>query len=603
MRAERFGDVGPGGGGELQETVAGLNAVVMLGSFLHAAPSSASAAELAAGGLAALTRLPLAAVAWYAAGPQGPLTVAGRCAGEAGINAHVATTLRRLGPQLHAFRPTWRAAADLPRTLRRAGVETLFALPLRVSTESVGFLLAGGERGSMPGDLTLIQALGAQTSTALYVARIRESEERRVRELGELAGELRAQGELLSRALRLQEELIDLVLRGRDARAIVEHLADRLGAPIWLFDAERRALAHAGGAAPRTPAAPREPDLARVLGAHHPDHEPRSVEVATAAGVEPFLVQSVATDRETFGYLMVGSTALGPVDRTTFQGGRLVLALRLLIERSVAEAEERLGRDLIQDALLRAGDGSAPAGLALRLGYEQDGPAVVLALRVGRRGTGGADRSGRRVFAAVREVLRGGTRGLVGTVGTEIVVIMRADSVDRCSRQIIERVAAITPDPDLAVGISDLRPRLGDLEPAYREALTAVAMAQRWPSRLLRFADLGLHRLLFDADNVDRVDEHVERWIGPLLRYDAKHKARLAETLSCFLAGEGHQGTARRLAIHPSTLKYRLGRIRDILGVDLAHPDTRFNVELALRLTEGLRAIGAGGHRTPAPPP
>lgn len=601
MRSERLSQVLPGGDAALHETVAGLNAVVMLGSCLHSAPTAEDAVDLAAGGLAAVTRLPLAAIAWFPSGPDGPLTVTGRCGGEPDFDAHVATTLRRLCRQLPAFRPTRRSAEDLPRALRRAGVEALFALPLRVSTESLGFLVAGGERGSIPVDLTLIQALGAQISTALYVARIRDSEVRRARELGDLAAELRAQGELLSRALGLQEELIDLVLRGKDARTIVEHLAERLGAPIWLLDADRRALAHAGGGSQRAMAPPRESELARVLGAHHPDHDPRLVEVATTTDVQPFLVQSVATDRETFGYLMVGSTALGPVDRTTFHGGRLVLALRLLIERSVAEAEERLGRDLIQDALLRGGNGSAPPGLAVRLGYEDDGPAVVLAMRVaGRGGTGAADRSARRVFGAVREELREGNRGLAGLIGADIVVIIRSDSSDRCARRLLERVAAIVPPPEVAVGISDTRARLGDLEPAYREALVAVAMAQRCPSRLLRFIDLGLHRLLFDADNVDRVDEHVERWIGPLLRYDAANKARLVETLCCFLSGEGHQSVARKLAIHPSTLKYRLGRIRSILGVDFAHPETRFNIELALRLTEGLRTLAAGENRAPA---
>ena len=420
------------GDATLQETVAGLNAVVMLGSCLHAAPSAQEAAELAAGGLAALTRLPLAAVAWYPSGSDGPLAVTGRCAGHADIDARVATTLRRLCTRLHAFRPTRREGDEVPRALRRAGAQELFALPLRVSTDSLGFLLAGGERGSTPGDLTLVQALGAQVSTALYVARIRDSEVRRVRELGDLAAELRSQRELLSRALGLQEELIDLVLRGKDARTIVEHLAERLGAPVWLLDSDRRALAHASGGSARVVAPPRESELTRVLGAHHPDHDARSVDVATTAGVRPFLVQSVATDRETFGYLMVGSTALGPVDRTTFHGGRLVLALRLLIERSVAEAEERLGRDLIQDALLRGGNGSAPPGLAVRLGYEDDGPATVLALRAaGSEGTDAAARAGRRIFAAVREELRGSNRGLAGMVGADVLVIMRTDSVER----------------------------------------------------------------------------------------------------------------------------------------------------------------------------
>ncbi|MFC4941913.1 PucR family transcriptional regulator [Pseudonocardia sp. GCM10023141] len=575
----------------MQETVSGLNAVVMLGSFMHAAPTAEHTAELAAGGLAAVTRLPLAAVAWYAEGPDGPLTVAGRCAGEPGISAQVATTLRRLGPQLNVFRPSRRDGDDMPRALRRNGVESLLALPLRVSTESLGFLLVGGRRDAIPEDLTLVQALGAQTSTALYVARIRESEERRVRELGDLAAELRTQGELLARALHLQEELIALVLRGKDARTIVEHLAERLGAPVWLLDAERRAIAHASGGPEQAAAPLRESELDRVLGGNHPDHDPRSVEVATAAGVARFLVQSVATDREIFGYLMVGSTALGPVDRTTFQGGRLVLALRLLIERSVAEAEERLGRDLIQDAMLRSGDGATRAGLAVRLGYEDDGPAVVLVMRVEPGGTTATERGRRRGFALLREELRGSSRGLAGMIGSDIVAVMRPATVHGCAKRFLERVTAAVPGMDVAVGLSDVRPGLGELEPAFREAQVAVTMAQRCPARLLRFADLGLHRILFDVGHVDRVDDHIERWIGPLLRYDADNRARLVETLGCFLSGDGHQGTAKRLAIHPSTLKYRLGRIREVLGVDFAHPEVRFNIELALRLADGLRTL------------
>ncbi|MGE3285983.1 MAG: PucR family transcriptional regulator [Pseudonocardia sp.] len=580
---------------EPRETVAGLNAVVLLGSFMHAAPSSTTTAELAAGGLAAVTRLPLAAVAWYPEGPDGPLEVTGRCAGQPGINAEVADELRAICPLMDGLRPTWSDGDDLPGALRRAGVERLLALPLRVSTQSLGYLVAGGWRHAMPNDLTLVQALGAQTSTALYVAHIRETEERRARALGELAGELGAQRELLARALALQEELIDLLLRGKDARTIVVHLADRIAAPVWLLDAERRVLAHAtGGNATVVP--PRAAELARVFAGHDPEHTPRWVELGTAAGPRRFLVQSVATDRETFGYLMAGSTELGPVDRSTFQGGRLVLALRLLIERSVADAEERLGRDLIQDALLRDGGGTVPAALAARLGHHGDGPAVVVVVRP--NDPGDAARAGRRALAVLCDQLRTRDRGLAGTIGSEIVAILRPDAVERCTRQFLGRMRAALPSADPVIGVSDARPGLGDLRPAYREALVAATMAPRCPDRVLRFLDLGLHRLLFDTGHTDRIDEHVERWIGPLLRYDAEHGSRLVETLGAFLGGAGQPTTARRLAIHPSTLKYRLGRIREILGLDLSRPDVRFNVELALRLAEGLQAITGPDRRS-----
>ncbi|MGH3906870.1 MAG: PucR family transcriptional regulator [Pseudonocardiaceae bacterium] len=577
----------------LQETIAGLHAVVMLGSFMHARPDPENTAELAVGGLAALTRLPLAAVAWYSESADGQLQVAVRRGRERGTVSGLSGPLCQLCAQLPDCRPTRLEATQLPRVLRMAGVHVLLALPLRVSTECLGFLLIGGDSGSIPQELTLIQALGAQTSTALYVARLHSREAVRVRELSQLTGVLREQGELLSRALLLQEELIDLVLRGKDARTIVEHLGQQIGAPVWLLDADRRVVAHCSGAREHTVSFPRESELRRVLSGHHPDRDPRSVGLATGNGVHPFLVQSVSTDRETFGYLMVGSTALRSVDRTTFQGGRLVLALRLLIERSVADAEERAGRDLIQDALLHRASGHTVAALASRLGYNDDGAAVVLAVRIRAHGDerDRTESARRRGASLVREALRTSGRGLVGVISKEIVGIVRPEIAQPFARQVLDRLSAAAPELTAWMGISDSRPGLGDLEPAYREALTTLALAERGMPGMLHFSDLGLHRLIFDAEHTDRVEEHVERWIGPLLRYDEVHNTDLVETLGCYLAGAGQRGIARRLSIHPSTLKYRLRRIREILRLDFAHPDARFNIELALRLAQSLRDL------------
>lgn len=130
--------------GALREVVAGLNTLVMLGAFMHSAPGPASAAELASGGLYALTKLPLTAVLWYPdGGSESRLAVTGKCAGKSIGDDGTAETLRALCRQLHADRPTLRAGDDLPRGLRAASVESLVSLPLRVSTQPIGFLLAG----------------------------------------------------------------------------------------------------------------------------------------------------------------------------------------------------------------------------------------------------------------------------------------------------------------------------------------------------------------------------------------------------------------------------------------------------------------------------
>ena len=542
-----------------------------------------------------MTRFPLAAVAWHAGGADSRLRLAGRYAGEPHFPPGVADALRRLCAELPTLRPSRLDTLRVSAPLHLLGVRVLFALPLRVSTECLGFLLVGGMRELAQDDLSLVQALGIQTSTALYAARLHETEAARSRELGHLSEVLRQQGEQLTRALRLQEELIDIVLRGKDTRTIVDHLGRQLGVPVWLFDTDWQAIGHGGGGGSSPHRLPRESELRRVLGSPPPGRDPRPVALATTKGIVSYLVQSISTDQDTFGYLLVASGSLGPADRIIFQGGCLVLALRLLIERSVAEAGERAGRDLLQDVLARRGGRLTAAAVAARLGCSEDGQAAVLTLRTrGVTASPGShpDSHSRRVAALVRDELRSGEheRGLVGVVGEEVVAIVRPAEAEACAGRVCSRLAATLPGVDIAVGISDTRHRLEDLEPGYREAIMALTLAERSHTRVLRFADLGLHRLLFDVTHAERVDEHVERWIGPLIRYDADHDARLVETLSCYLDGVGHREVAARLNIHPSTLKYRLRRIREILRADLTHADARFNIQLGLRLAESMQA-------------
>ena len=582
---------------QLREKIAGLHAVVLLGSFMHSSPRQRDTAELAAGGLAAIARVPLAAVAWYPKGGAEPPLLAGRYDGEHVIPHWLEAVLVKLCSQLHGFRPTRLEESQLPSRLRVAGVHVLLALPLRVSTECLGFLLAGGAAESFSADLMLVQALGVQASTALFVARTQELRTAQMREQESLMAVLSEQGQLLARAQRLQEDLIDLVLKGRGVDEIVKHLAGQLSAPLWLLDPQGHSVAHARAGVVAVPPLPRRAELRRLLRGLSKDEDAHVVEVAGAGGARSWLIQTVATDQDLFGYLLVQSGPLDPLHRTVLQGGRLVLALRLLIERSVAEAEEQSGRDLLYEVMVR-GAGHSSAALAARLGYERDGPARVLAVRL-RPTLGGGDHSWdgarRRAISAIQHEFRNGTRGLAGVLDDDdLVAIVRPEVAEACARQILDQVTASSFELLAAVGISDTCDSLAGLPDTRRQAGMAAALAENLGHGVLRFADLGLYRLLFDVQHADRVEEHIERWLGPLLRYDAAHHTELVITLARFLIGVSRQeDIARALSIHTSTLKYRLRRIRDILGFDFAEPPYRFEVELAVRLIEVLKRLRA----------
>ncbi|MFF0204337.1 PucR family transcriptional regulator [Streptomyces sp. NPDC005017] len=81
-----------------------------------------------------------------------------------------------------------------------------------------------------------------------------------------------------------------------------------------------------------------------------------------------------------------------------------------------------------------------------------------------------------------------------------------------------------------------------------------------------------------------------DRHGGPvhdMIATDLAAGGELVRSLTAYLDAAGDMSrAARRLVLHPNTLRYRLRRVRERFGIDLDDPDTRLVVTLALRLAE-----------------
>jgi DNA-binding PucR family transcriptional regulator len=100
---------------------------------------------------------------------------------------------------------------------------------------------------------------------------------------------------------------------------------------------------------------------------------------------------------------------------------------------------------------------------------------------------------------------------------------------------------------------------------------------------------MGVQELLLQADEPSTLLEFIIRYVEPLERYDAEHSSNLLHSLETFYdAGFNLQEAARRLAVHVSTLRYRLTRIEELLGVDPKTGDSRLNIEVAMKAARAL---------------
>ena len=74
------------------------------------------------------------------------------------------------------------------------------------------------------------------------------------------------------------------------------------------------------------------------------------------------------------------------------------------------------------------------------------------------------------------------------------------------------------------------------------------------------------------------------RLLAPLDGQTPASRARLEATLLQWLRHRGAQGAiAAELGVHPQTVRYRMARLRDLMGETLEDPEQRFALEMALR--------------------
>jgi hypothetical protein len=208
--------------------------------------------------------------------------------------------------------------------------------------------------------------------------------------------------------------------------------------------------------------------------------------------------------------------------------------------------------------------------------------------------------------------------GLVAAIYVEAAVDQADADPDRLAGRLGEGtlaaeqppgVCALVPDPDAPGRRAQLdaafRDGLAALGPSlpWREAHVSVARA-RAALALARSGALGAVTggsdgdvpatglvvaaehpvaLLLDADR--RLARDIAATaLAPLDDETAASRERLIETLLAWLRHRGRtEAIAAALHIHPQTVRYRMGRLRELYGERLDDPDARFELELALR--------------------
>ncbi|MEV6036920.1 helix-turn-helix domain-containing protein [Nonomuraea sp. NPDC052116] len=261
------------------------------------------------------------------------------------------------------------------------------------------------------------------------------------------------------------------------------------------------------------------------------------------------------------------------------------------LERNRMEEGRRVERRLTEQLIVAALAESDAAELNARLrtcGIDAAEPYAVVNATAPRQGaTRGPDPAtlGGQV---VEELLGREVVAAAGADGAIAVVPLR----ERTTAELADRlragaeVLAALPDTRLCVGVSGALTGAGAVKGGVEEAGHARRLAEARAGGVVTSDEIYTHALLLATVPGDVRRSFTARLLSPLLDYDRRHQSELVRTLGIFLDCAGSwNACAERLHVHVNTVRYRIRRIEELTGRNLATMADRVDFFLALRDT------------------
>jgi purine catabolism regulator len=397
--------------------------------------------------------------------------------------------------------------------------------------------------------------------------------------------------EELRESERLHEVFTRLSVEGARPARVLEEVARLSGCPVVLENLTHQVLAcDLNGEEPGTLLAAWEARSRGVPAVPRTVHDPATGWLATMVG---------ARGQDWGRLILICGAAPAPRQTMLVERAATTLALVRLLERHQESLERQTHRTIIAGILDRAySDPEEALVRAGAVGVPLSGRTLIgLVLRLGEGGTGLAAQarladSAEGVARACRELR---LPALVGSVDDLRVGVLLAlpprEGADGCLHRLAERVRErIGAGPVLAVGspTDDIRQVRRSFLEARQVADVAVHQADDRP--FYRLPDLHLRGLLHLFRDDERLQTYVEREVGPLLAYDARHGTDLTEMLRCYLgAGRNKALAAANAHLSRPAFYERLRRISHVLGSDLDSIETCLSLHVALLSLDSVR--------------
>jgi sugar diacid utilization regulator len=454
--------------------------------------------------------------------------------------------------------------------MRRWRARSVLGVPMVLRGEVIGIVCLDREDAAMAVSefeqelaISFAELAATAINQAQLTAQLRSSLQTQARQL-----------ELLQRARRMEDRLTDALLRRGGLREVAEVVADLLGKPCAIYDADLRRMTR-GTSAEITGALPGSLQELRAnpAGGSALDglqtSEVRQIGMAPGEKDRRLLVAPIDVDGGRRGYVVVACAhhRPGPLDEVILRRAAHSIALELS-RTTLDDEREWHAIESLTGSLIR-GDHVELVERARSLGVDLDVPRVVCLL-AGRASAASLGDATPQQVARLMTDAASPSAVLAAWSGAEIAMIVEVpadlrqpEAVEWVRERLLRTIAAVGGAEHLYGAVSSVVEGPTIDVRAHREARQVLRCMREHladPARtILTAAELGAVRVILATVDRDEAERIAADALGTLLEKPSPKSAELLSTLDAFVrVGRNVRDCADALGVHPNTVRYRL---------------------------------------------
>jgi PucR family transcriptional regulator, purine catabolism regulatory protein len=422
--------------------------------------------------------------------------------------------------------------------------------------------------------------------------------DRIIDELDETYEKLRIERDNLSKTYHVHHKLVKEVLREKGMKSIADVLYQTMKMPVIIEDRYLTILAAVG--LPTQKAQEYSEKLKKWVDNQQSKkastwRDSKKTLLLDISESHRRVITPIYLGQSVYGYcsFLYNGTMLKEVDKMVLEQAALACSLNLLNEKTRFNTEQRMKGSFLEDILNKRLTMSEIVKRAHYIDFKLESPYFMIVINhrfkepslIHKLEFNDPFINNLLTFFKNKQV-----NALIDQRSENVIILLSEKTIlkthlnkEEFCKHLLEYCSNLSPGFLVKMGVSSNSPSIENAANLYDESLASVKVANRHQN-LVYFDTLGLVGILLQANNLDTIEKFAYKVLGNLIEEDKNKNMELTKTLYYYLEnGSNVHKTARAMNLSISGLRYRLGRINEILQMEISTPYIRHEIYVAMQ--------------------